>query len=291
MRHREILGLLAMASMTATPAAAQTLFALGYDGTDGPTTLFVVSTDTGSAAPVGPVGFERCSGMDFDASLTLYATCERADGSDVPVLVTVDLGSGVGTEVGPTGISGSVSDISFRHSDGVLFAYDAANDPDHSLYTIDTTTGAATLVGHTGLSAASGNAIAFTLADVLLHTQLVGVPPLNLNSLSQATGLPTPVGQVTNLAGRLAAMEAHPTSGVLYALHKPDFQSDVSELVTVNPTQLTGTTIGATESTLDALAFGPEVRISDVPTLDVLALLVLALALAAGAVWWLAARR
>ena len=46
------------------------------------------------------------SGMDFDpASGILYATGEREAGLlDVNVLLTIDPRSGVGTEIGPTGV-------------------------------------------------------------------------------------------------------------------------------------------------------------------------------------------
>lgn len=62
--------------------------------------------------------------MDFDASGTLYAMCERSDGSNTIVLITIDPSTGAGTEVGPTGLENlgdfsGTHDISFRPSDAL----------------------------------------------------------------------------------------------------------------------------------------------------------------------------
>lgn len=159
--------------------AQTTLYGISFSGPDGPSTLHTLDVTSGAATPVGPVGFDRCSGMDFNSAGVLYATCERPQaptggggGADTPVLITINTTTGAGTEVGPTGISGAVSDISFRPSDGVLFAYDASNDPEHTLYTINVNTGVATLVGETGLDFAGGNGMTFSAGGVLYHSQL-----------------------------------------------------------------------------------------------------------------------
>ena len=113
--------------------ASLMVFGATHIGPDGDSTLVKINPTTGTATPVGTgLGFERVSGLDFDSgSGLLYGTGERSDGSDTHVLITVDTATGVGTEVGPTGVenfSGGLggytfSDISFRPSDGMLFGF------------------------------------------------------------------------------------------------------------------------------------------------------------------------
>src|SRR2546430_16595225 len=85
-------------------------------------------TATGAGAPVGPIGFDRISGMDFEPRTgILYATGNRP-GANTHVLITIDPSTGVGTEFGPTDINSinfnnTATDISFRTSDAALFAY------------------------------------------------------------------------------------------------------------------------------------------------------------------------
>lgn len=101
---------------------AQKLCGISHDGRDGLSTLHIINQNTGAVTPLGPIGFERCGGMDFHADGRLFATCERADGSDLPVLVEIDPDTGAGIEVGPTGNCAVWSDVSFRNGDDTLFA-------------------------------------------------------------------------------------------------------------------------------------------------------------------------
>lgn len=293
MRTTVTFSLMLMASMLAAGSvSAQTLYGIAFEGPDGPATLHTINPATGAATAVGAVGFERCSGMDFGLDGVLYAACERSDGSDTPVLVSVDLTTGVGTEIGPTGLTGAVSDLSFR-ADGVLFAYDATNNPDHSLFTINTNTGAGTLVGDTGLDFAGGNAMAFDLTGDLYHSQFTDGPGPDLNTLDPATGLPTFVGQLTDVTGRFSAFETDPATGELYAvLNEGAGGSGPTSLAIVDPVGLGVTLIGLTENTLDAIAFAGEAPpgILEIPTLGPAGLLSLILALALGG-WWVSTRR
>ena len=286
----QCLPLAACLMMFSSFAGAQVLYGINYSGSDGLSTFNTVSTTSGAATAIGAIGFERCSGMDVSAAGVVYATCERSDGSNTPVLITINVTTGAGTEVGPTGISGSTSDISFRPSDGVLFAYDANNNPDHSLYTINTATGAATLVGDTGLMFAGGNAMSFNLAGVLFHSQFSGGPSPDLNTLDPATGAPTLLGQVTPTTGRFSSMDVNPTSGVLYATENNGSSGGgPTNLVTIDPVTLTSTTVGATLADMDALAFagagaGPAATV-DLPTMNRAGLFILALGAALLALW------
>ena len=108
------------------PQVTTALMAFGaaHQGPDGPSTLYTINLNTGLAAPIGPIGFERVSGMDFHPETgKLYATAERADGSNTGVLITIDPLTGVGAEVGPFVAGGVAVGLSFR-SDGTLFRYE-----------------------------------------------------------------------------------------------------------------------------------------------------------------------
>jgi hypothetical protein len=268
-------------AVAGTAQAQQTLYGMAYMGDNGPATLYTLSTANGTATAVGPTGFERCSGMDFDATSQLYATCERNDGSNIGVLVRINTSTGAGTEVGPTGLPGAVSDISFRPSDGVLFAYEATNDPTHSVYIINTTTGAATLVGDTSLSFAGGNAMAFNSAGTLYHSQFSAGPSPDLNTLNTTTGAATFVQQLTPVTGRFSSMDAQPGTNLLFAmLNSGSGGAGPNELATINPASGAVTVLGQSVNGMDALAFrgvipaGPPVPL---PSLGVLGLISLVL--------------
>ena len=159
------------------------LFGATHNGPDGDSTLVMINPTTGAATSVGSgLGFERVSGLDFDpVSGLLYGTGERADGSNTHVLFTVDTATGVGTEVGPTGVEGfngifgganTFSDISFRPSDGALFGFGV---PGESLVNINLSTGAASQIafatfnGELGFQANDGSALAFDSTSILFH--------------------------------------------------------------------------------------------------------------------------
>jgi len=284
MRKLSLLGMFSavIAVLSADPVVAQTLYGITFQGVDGPSTLVEISTTNGAATVIGAVGFERCSGMDFNAAGTLYATCERSDGSDIGVLVTIDPATGIATEIGPTGIDSSISDISFRPVDGALFAYNAFSDPQHTLYTINTNTGAATFVGDTGLGFASGNGMAFDLSGTLLQSQFTGGPSPDLNTLNTTTGQAIFVGQISPLTTRFGALEVHPTTGVIFgALNTGSGGGGPTLLATINTATLTATAIGTTANGLDAIAFAPAPVPRSVPVIDALGLAGLMLLLAA----------
>lgn len=257
MRYTKILAA-ACVLLCGSVQAQSVLYGISYSGSDGPATLHRLNTVNGAASDVGPIGFERCGAMDTSPSGILYATCERSDGSDTPVLITIDIVTGAGTEVGPTGMTGAVGDISFRPSDGVLFAYDATNDPTHSLFTVDTATGAATEVGDTTLSFAGGNGMTFNAGGTLYHSQFSGGPNSDLNTLDPATGAATLVAQIPGVTGRFNAMDEDPDTGVIYAaLNEGSGGGGTNSLSILDPAGPSSAVLGASVNGLDAIAFGP----------------------------------
>ncbi len=253
-------------SISQLGATGSILYGVANNGPDRDSTLYRIDTMTGAATQIGDfegIGFERCSAMDFDESSgILYATCERNDGSDTHVLITIDPETGIGTEVGPTGVesldglfqgSDTAPDISFRNSDNTLFAYTFPGD---GLATINLSTGAMTQLGWpSGQSVPGGGGfgIAFSPSDVLF----LAVNDV-LMTLDHTTSAATAASSIGFSGGesRINAMDFEPETGTLFASVKTGFgPTATSTLVTVDTTMGVVTTLGSTVSGLDALAF------------------------------------
>lgn len=238
--------------------ASGRLFGVAFIGPSGPSTLYSIDHTTGAATAIGPIGFNAVSAMAFDASGTLYAVGRRPSDS-VNVFLTINTTTGAGTEIGPTGVEtlgfgNSVSDISFRGSDGALYAYLEAGD---GLGRIDKSTGVATALGSTRISCC-GNGMAFSPDHVLFHSN-----EDSLHTLNQVTGEATVVAPMSfpissNDFPRINGMDFQPGTGILFgSLNTNTTAGRVNYLVTVDTTTGVVTIIGTTITGLDALAFGP----------------------------------
>lgn len=239
--------------------------------------LYRIDPTTGHPFLIGSIGFERVSGMDFDpVNNTMYATGERI-GSNTHVLLTIDLNTGAGQEVAPTGVESltptgasplTVSDISFK-SDGTLFAYIQNNTDFGGLGTINVSGGTLTFLGNTVSAGQRGNGIAFSLSEILFHAD-----DLNVETLDQTTGVATtvvPMGfpplSVTNNP-RINTMDVHPLTGELYgSLNNKVVGSGLSGtpenyLVKLDPATGNVAILGPTVGGLDALAFVPITGVS-----------------------------
>ena len=239
---------------------ASGLFGAAHSGPGGPSTFYSIDMTTGAATPIGPTGFARISGMDYDTVTgTLYATGQRlSDGSFTHVLLTIDPITGIGTEVGPTGVEflgfgDTVADISFRNSDNTLFAYLEAGD---GLGTIATATGVATAYGvWTGVSCC-GNGMAMRADDTLFHSN-----EGSLHTLSQVTGLATFVAPMgfsppADNGPRINGMDYDPVSGALFAaINDGSAGSHENYLAILDDATGVTTIIGQTQDGIDALAF------------------------------------
>ena len=223
---------------------------------------------TGAATAIGLIGFERVSGMDFGPDGVLYATAERADGSDTPVLITIDPVTGAGTEVGPIGIPNTraVPGLTFR-ADGTLYAYQRLiGSPFAQLITINTATGAGTVVGPTTIGTAFGHALSFDPLDQLFQSfgpLLVTLNPANGAFTAFFVGMsPFPVGAAVNgmdFAG----------DGTLFAILDLTGGSGPADLITIDPVTGLVTDLGPTANDMDALAVAPghiETVLVEVPT-------------------------
>jgi len=240
------------------PAYAQsTLYGIAFIGPNGLSQLYTINTTTGVATAVGSgIGFERCSAMDFDPSTgILYALCERpvVSATDVEVLITINLITGVGSEVGPTNSpAGSpFAGMSFRNSDGAVYSL-LDEGFAHDMYTVNIGTGQATdlSAGSIGLT---GNAVAFSPADTLYLASASSLIIVN-----QVTGgvVGTPVfnGNVNRING----MDFDPGTGVLWGVHNQGTGGTNRSLVTINVSNFALLTSVSLIDGMDAIAFLPE---------------------------------
>lgn len=288
---------LILLSVFSGAAQAQDLYGLVGDGPDSPSDLYIINASTGAADFVGPTGFQRCGGMDFDVQTqTLVAACERNDGSNIGVLVEINPFTGVGTEIGPLGCNIS-TDISFRPSDNDLFgSLFGGPCPGFGLAEISVNTGNALFLGDfVGVLGCCGSGMAFSLADVLyLATDTA------LHDVNQTTGVATPLINLTYLPPadsfpRANAMDVHPVTGVMYASVVEggnEFGPRTNFLATVNLSSGVVTVIGETQDGLDAIAFVGEVDFTrPIPALSEIGLIAAALVLFAAAIFALHRRR
>jgi len=234
-------------------APTTTLVGLGHSGSDGPSTFFTIDSSTGAATAVGPTGFERCSAMDIDDAGTIFASCERTDGSDDPVLITIDPSDGSGTEVGLTGADfDHLAGSSFRPSDGTLFGFDATSG-DHRLRTIDTGSGLGSDVGSTGLGSDGGNGITF-VGDILYHIARDD----GLHTLDQSLGTASAGTSMTYDPGfgNVKAMDTDVETGIIWAIISSGGGGSPTSLGIVDVDSETVTEVGPndTEVPLDAIA-------------------------------------
>jgi hypothetical protein len=234
------------------------LFGSAFQGPTGPSALYSIDPETGVATAIGVIGFARVSAMAFDSTGVLYATGRRpSDGRNV--LLTIDTTTGAGTEVGPTGVEelgfgDTIADISFRRSDGVLFAYLEAGD---ALGVINKQTGAVTPLGSSFVSCC-GNGMAFSPNDILYHSN-----EDSLHTLDQTTGVATFVVNMifsppADFDPRINGMDFQPGTGILFGSLNDGFAgSPENYLVTINTTTGVVTIIGRTVNGLDGIAFTP----------------------------------
>ncbi len=137
-------------------------------------------------------------------------------GPNAASLLTIDLATGTGTLIGPTGITGVIGGTTFPavpglaiKSTGEIFGTNTADNT--GLFQIDATTGTGSLVATTGIPAIDG--IAFDGNDQLWA---VGQPPPSTSLLymvDEVTGATTQVGP-TGIAMRGLAFD--PITGVLW---------------------------------------------------------------------------
>jgi len=150
-------------------------------------------------------------------------------------ILTIDIKSGVGTLIGPSGLT-AVPGLAIN-SNGDMYGIDGAFGGNFDLYKIDAAMGKAVFVGSPGL--ASLPAIAFDGNDVLYG---LGLDPVtfvfNLYTINITSGVPTLVGPAP--MGNWRGMAFDPITGTIWASTSDD------SIYVIDPNTGTPTLIGTT---------------------------------------------
>ena len=220
-----------------------------------PSALYAIDPATGAGIPIGMIGFNRVGAMDKHPSTgVIYAAAQRpSDGT--PVTITIDPVTGVGTEIGATGVAGSVTDITF-HSNGTLYLFDGPLGG-RRIHTVNLATGAASLLGGIGFS--GGGFGMFFNGTNTLYVASTSAPTTSLSTVSISTGLPTLLGAFTITGAAcpdhvINAVDRDPVSGVFYASITCAFSpTRLYGLGVIDVTTRTLTVVGSSVTGLDGI--------------------------------------
>ncbi len=204
----------ATVSVSLSDSGVRRLYGVSQDA-GGASALHELDPTTGAATVIGQIGFNGISAIDFSANDgLLYAVGYRAaDG--VSVLITIDTDTGMGMEVGPTGIEDlngrNVPDMTFNENGTVLYAY-MKRSSDDQLIVLNTSTGAATSVGNTNVDG-QGNGLGFSPMGNLVNA---GGTALNILSNVDGSGtfqtdilLPDPAIAAPGIDSTLSVNDSH----------------------------------------------------------------------------------
>jgi hypothetical protein len=172
--------------------------------------MFNATITVSSNDPDDPTKDISLSGEGLVINPALPGVCYASTGNvDGGRLLTIDINTGAGTLVGPSGLD-AIPGLAIN-SNGEIFGVEAGTS---DLYRIDANTGTAVFVA--GTSLISLRAIAFDGNDVLYG---LGVDPVTINSnlytINTATGVPTIIGP-SNF-GFWRGMAFNPIDGTLWA--------------------------------------------------------------------------
>lgn len=168
----------------------------------GPTsTLVELDPATGAVlTTIGSVGY-RVNGMTYDATTnTMYATTSNGDASFPDGLISINLATGAGTEIG-TG-AGQYVNVPTANSAGVLYGWTEDTD-DAVLW--DKVAGTITVLGSSGISTLE-QSLAFDNSDTLYY---VSINAGGIQTINTTTGAATSGPAISGATG--------------YALHHGDF--------------------------------------------------------------------
>lgn len=233
----------------------QPLYGAAFINRHGPAVLYSIDPGSGAQTLVGPIGFERVSAIAFSPARVLFANGERMDGTNENVMLTIDPCTGVGTEIGPTGVTAIggndvLADLSFRRSDGVLFAYIEADD---DLGTVNTATGAVTLTGPTNSAGCCGNGITF-FGSNLYHANEVDLSTLDVATGAETILFPLGFSAPADNFPRFSALTVDFMGRVVGALIDGSASAPETHLATLNIGTGAATVLGPTQAGLDAIA-------------------------------------
>lgn len=258
---RTIDGLTALAWRPQRDPCAGLVFGAGRTGSGiSPSVFYEIDPSNGVASPLAMIGFNEVRGMAMEPRTRRLFAIGRRESDDEPVLITIDIITGKGEEVGPlthTDFSGGHFDLGFRRSDGVLFMLAQDGASAKTLYTVDLDTGEATAVGATTTSGA-GNGLAFALDDTLFHVD--DASGGTLRTVNTATGVSgsgiavTYSGFPTLIGPQPNALAVDHIAGTMYvAVDDGTGSAGPNYFASLDTTTGTATHIGRSADGLDAL--------------------------------------
>lgn len=140
-----------------------TLYGVGFNTPQGPSTLYTIVPQTGAVVALGPTGRGPISGLAYDA---LTGVMYGIQGGSNAQLFRVNLATGATTVVGTTGIRAGSLEFG---ADGLLYAGSAGGPGGAAgfLWRIDPLTAVATAIGNPGIDVLSGLALVNGPAPIL----------------------------------------------------------------------------------------------------------------------------
>jgi hypothetical protein len=264
MKYFKILRFLfcALAALTFTVHAhAATLF--GATAAGGPGELYILNPTTGAVVQdVGPLNDllganYGVTGLAFNpVTGLLYGSTANSDVNTAAKLISINPATALVTVIGDfnagnAGKPATMADIAFNPNTGGLFGVGSVGGP--QLYSISLATGQATLIGGTGLTSTSGGGLAISAGGIYY-----GAPtPSRFGTYDPVLGtysnISNPVKPVGGAYGALSFDE----NGVLFGLNVGAGGPPPTHIVTFDLTTGVITDIGASVTSLDAIAFAP----------------------------------
>jgi len=183
-----------------------------------PSQLGIINQENGAFSVVGDVdyteysGYSRVDGLAFDSRTgTMYGVGPGSEGIE---LMTIDLATGVATEVGPTGVTSQIFALEFGPDGSLYGATDVG-----TLVTINTSNGVASEVFIIGEPAPETATQAFSTSSA------------KVSGLAFVPGWDTPLKSKT-----ITSLDDSPYVGRL--IDKFKFKGTVNEIVTIKVTKL-----------------------------------------------------
>lgn len=144
----QLVGTLPAGTVIALEFVGDTLYGIYLDSEDISKLVTLDHANNGALTILGSTGYSRVDGLAYDLPTgRMYGVATGLQGSE---LITIDLTTGLGTSVGPTGSSSQIVALEFG-PDGQLYGATSSNGG--TLVTINTTNGEATEVGTIGAAA------------------------------------------------------------------------------------------------------------------------------------------
>jgi hypothetical protein len=247
--------------LLAERADARVLY--GSTAAGGPGQLYVLDATTGALiSNVGPlqdgVGTNYpMTGLAFHPiTKVLYGSTGNNPAGTAARLVTIDPSTALVTVIGsfnagPVNSSGTpatMADLSFDAL-GNLFGVGSIGGP--QLYSIDIATGQASVIGGTGLTSTTGGGLAISATGVFYGTPTAS----RFGTYDSGAGTFTNIANPLKPAGGGAYGSLSFNGGVLYGLNVGSGSPPPTHLVTIDPVTGAVIDLGASVTSLDAIAF------------------------------------